>query len=234
MAEDLLTQGLRNLANAITGTADFRNDDIVIPLDVGTAPDSDEVYIYVGKDGEGEIRTIEPDKLQTAQENGLGNFKSIRDLSEAGAQAYADQVAERAAGLIMDHLPRNHDGTIAYLPYDVDSDGVGVPKSLAELEPWLREARDSFVPSDHPPLSGGKHSDPERQAAHEAELRGWGAMNRTLEEIRIVEDIPAYKADLATEAEAELTYHGNEIVQSELNYELPEAAAPSTDPQVTR
>lgn len=228
MGDDLLSRGLRGLANAITGTADFRNDDIVIPLDVGSAPDSDEVYIYVGKDGEGEIRTIEPDKLQTAQENGLGNFKSIRDLSGPGAEAYAANVAERAAGLIMDHLPRNGDGTIAYLPYDVDDDGVGVPKSLEELEPMLRLARDSFIPSDHP-MTGEKHSDPERQAAHEAEMRGWSDMNRTIEEIELVGDIPSYNTDLSAEAKTELTHHANEHVQSELNFELPAADAPAAE-----
>ncbi len=231
MAEDLFTRGLRGLANAISGNVDYRDSDIVIPLDVGGDPESGDAYVYVGKDGEGEIRTVDPEKLEVAQENGLGNFMSVRDLSGPGSEAFAAQVAERAASLIMDHLPRNHDGTISYLPYDVGEDDVGVPKSLAELEPMLREARDSFVPSDHP-MTGEKHSDPERQAAHEAELRGWAEMNRTLDDIRLVEDMPTYKADLATESESTLSYHGNELVQSELNYELPEA--PSADVQYTR
>ena len=213
---DLLTDGLRSLVNLVSGREDFRNDDIVVRLDVGTTVDSDsDVYVYVGKDGEGEIVEVDSEKFEAAQANNLGNFVNVSDLSEGAATTYAKNVAERAAGLITDHSI-DESGHLTQMPYDIDGEGVGVAKSLDELRPMLERVRFDFRIEDHPG-TGGKFSDPERQAVYEAEEQAWQDINETLHQIDIAQDLAKYREDLRSEAAEKLPQHAVEIVNEELN-----------------
>lgn len=213
---DLFTDGLRSLANLVAGREDFRNDDIVVRLDVGTTVESDsDVYIYVGNDGEGEIVTIDSEKFDAAQANNLGNFVNVSDLSEGAAEIYARSVAERAAGLITDHSI-DESGHLTQMPYDIDAEGTGIPKSLDELRPMLERVRFDFRIEDHPG-TGGRFSDPERQAVYEAEEQAWQDINETLHQMDIAQDLEKYREDLRSEAAENLPQHAAEIVNEELN-----------------
>ena len=198
MSEDLMTKALRGLYNLVTGTEDFRNDNVVIQLDIGSVPDSGEKYIYVGNGGQGEIRTIEPEKLQIAEENGLGNFVHISSLSEAGTQRLSEQLAEDAASLIA-KLAVDDRQMLTMMPYNVDAEGLGVAKSLEELKPMLLQLRGEFR-IDDTPLTGEKFSDPERQAVYESHLRDWGNLNDYIEQIDTISDFPKYTEDLKEQA----------------------------------
>lgn len=224
MAEDLFSQGLRGVLNWATGTLDFSEDDIVVRL--GSAPDGLEgvdqggEYIYVGRDGDGEIRVVEGDKLQDAIDKGRGTFVNAADLSDAGIAKFSENVAADAAWLIMN----NNEGMRPEQVFDMVG-SAGDAKSIAELRPMLQRT------SPDSPIRRGEipdRADGGYEAAYQEEAETFYKINTTLELMDVADALPDYRDDLLEQAEAEMGELASDHVREQIT-NPPEAKVVSPD-----
>ncbi len=217
---DFSLKGITDLFKSSADSGTLTQYDVVVPLDVGSHAMSDNQFLYVNKDGEGEIVEISPEELSVAEQRQDINMIPLETLSPEGAQRFAQKATVNGANVMLDNLSHYDTGQYGRIPFDPEHPENVSADKMQDIEDALKNIRGDLLHEAAPTANYTKDGDFDgftKNVTPELE-QSIKDVDMAIEQIETAKNLDSYRDDLKAQLDdSDLTLDQKQNVEAAID-----------------